>query len=385
MKKHDLAEFVSPGHPDRLADGIAEAIVEEAISPPQRFSMDCRSLAGVEVAVHDATVFIDGRIAKDTGPDFGGPRCVEFERAVDKVYDFAGYGSLWGPDAKDLEIIVRVCEEVLSPEESSIRPFSDDQNVVHGYAIDRPLTNYLPTAHWLAHQIGWNVWQIRSDRPESFGPDFKVFVDITDDGKSVEWRRLILSLQHAAGISMEQQHRTLLPLLAGHLAQLEDLGLSGVASSFRPSHLILNGAGDFIMGGPRGDNGLSGKKLVVDHYGPSVPIGGGAMVGKDPWKVDRCGALRSRQLAKRLVSAGYHEARVTCGWAPGESIPSLRDALVRTAPGQAWQQLSPSQLPRPEWFAIETIVKDLELIGQPWRNLTAGGTFIDPQAPWEHP
>jgi len=385
MKKHDLAEFVSPGHPDRLADSIAEAIVERAIRPPQRFSTTSRSLVGIEVAVHDSTVFIDGRIARDTGPDFGGPRGVEFERAVDTAYDFGGYGAVWGPHPRDLEIIVRVCEEVLMPDENSIRPFSDDQNVVHGYAIHQPPTNHLPVAHWLAHHIGWGVWQIRSERPESFGPDFKVFVDVTGDGKALEWRRLILSLQHAEGISMEEQHRTLLPLLADLLTEAEARGLAGVASSFRSSHLILNGAGDFVTGGPHGDNGLSGKKLVVDHYGPSVPIGGGAMVGKDPWKVDRCGPLRARQLAKRLVSSGHHEARVTLGWAPGESIPSLRDAFVRSNPGQDWQELPPNQLPQPEWFAIETIVHDLELIGHDWRQNTVVGTFIDPKSPWERP
>ena len=227
------------------------------------------------------------------------------------------------------------------------------------------------------------MWQIRSERPESFGPDFKVFVDVTDDGQTLEWRRLILSLQHAEGISMEEQHRTLLPLLGDLLAEFEGRGLAGVASNFRPAHLILNGAGEFVTGGPRGDNGLSGKKLVVDHYGPSVPIGGGAMVGKDPWKVDRCGALRARQLAKRLVSTGHHEARVTLGWAPGESIPSLRDGFVRPAPGQDWQELSPKQLPQPEWFAIETIVRDLELIGHDWRQNTVTGTFIDKKSPWE--
>ena len=107
---------------------------------------------------------------------------------------------------------------------------------------------------------------------------------------------------------------------------MEAGGLEGAASTFTPDKLILNGAGEFAIGGPEGDNGLSGKKLVIDHYGPGVPIGGGALAGKDPHKVDKCGALRARQLAKKLVRGGVDEARVTLGWAPGGDAPFLIEA-----------------------------------------------------------
>jgi S-adenosylmethionine synthetase len=159
--------------------------------------------------------------------------------------------------------------------------------------------------------------------------------------------------------------------------------LKGALSSFSPEHLHLNGAGDFVIGGPRGDNGLSGKKLVVDHYGPSVPIGGGALCGKDVWKVDRCGPLRARQLAKRLVRSGHHEAKVVLGWAPGEDIPSLRDVLVRDQPDTPWREADPVQVPLPRWFAIESIVNDLELTRVNWTELPITGTFTGPLGPWE--
>ena len=92
-----------------------------------------------------------------------------------------------------------------------------------------------------------------------------------------------------------------MPMLEQLLNDLEPGGLKGTASTFTMNKLILNGAGEFTIGGPEGDNRLSGKKLVIDHYGPGVPIGGGALCGKDPHKVDKCGALRARQLAKKLV------------------------------------------------------------------------------------
>ena len=97
------------------------------------------------------------------------------------------------------------------------------------------------------------------------------------------------------------------------------------------TNFVLNGAGEFAIGGPDGDNGLSGKKLVIDHYGPGVPIGGGALAGKDPHKVDKCGALRARQLAKRLVRKGVDEARVILGWAPGGDAPFLIEASTNQA------------------------------------------------------
>ena len=133
----------------------------------------------------------------------------------------------------------------------------------------------------------------------------------------VEWRRLILSVQHIPKLSYERQHRILMPLLEQILKDLEAAGLVGAAASFILDKLILNGAGEFTIGGPEGDNGLSGKKLVIDHYGLGVPIGGGALAGKDPHKVDKCGALRARQLAKKLVRGGLDGARVILGWAPG--------------------------------------------------------------------
>ena len=373
----DTAEYVSAGHPDRLADTIAERLVEfaQTQSHPDFIS---RSLVGVEVAVHDGTVFVDGRMAID-----GGPVPVPFDSIVRSVFADAGHGEIWGPSPESLEIIVRVCEEVLTSEEADIRPFSDDQNVVHGYAVARPETNFLPAAHWLAHRLGRAVQIFRTTNPDRYGPDFKIFTDLEDDGREVHWRRLVISLQHARGIDMETQHRDLIPVVRACLQEAEAGGLVGASESFQPAHLHLNGAGDFVVGGPRGDNGLSGKKLVVDHYGPSVPIGGGALCGKDVWKVDRCGALRARQLARRLVQSGHHQAMVTLGWAPGEDVPGLRDVKVQAGPHAPWQSLSEQELPGKEWFSIHLIVHDLGLRIFPWSTLPATGTFLNPELSWE--
>lgn len=383
MKIHDHAEYVSPGHPDRLADAIANRIVDFAMVPMLAPSVQARSLVGVEVAIHDTTVFIDGRIAKQRSDDeiFNHP--IDFRYIARNAFEHAGYDKTWAPAPRSLKIIVRVCVEELSAEEADIRPYSDDQNIVIGYAVARPETNFVPPAHWLAHHLGQSLWRFRENAADRFGPDFKILVDLTDDGTSVSWRKLVLSIQHARGLEMEDQHRTILPVLTAALEAAEAQGLAGAASSFSPRHLHLNGAGDFVIGGPRGDNGLSGKKLVVDHYGPSVPIGGGALCGKDVWKVDRCGPLRARQLAKRLVRTGHHEAKVVLGWAPGEDIPSLRDVLVRDQTDTPWREADPAQIPSPRWFAIESIVNDLELTRVNWTDLPIAGIFTNENSPWE--
>jgi S-adenosylmethionine synthetase len=371
MNQH--AEYVSPGHPDRLADAIAESIVTAAV----RQKPD--ALVGVEVAVHTDCVFIDGRIADGSQP-------VDINKIVRDVYRAAGYGGSWNPDPGKIRVTTEFCDEVLSAEESDIRPFSDDQNIVIGYACGDKRTNYLPAAHWISGELGRRPFarlRIDADLSVTFGPDFKILssLSVAPGATKVEWQRLILSIQHVPRLAYERQHRILLPILEHILRELEKGGLRGVASSFAPDKLLLNGAGEFATGGPEGDNGLSGKKLVVDHYGPGVSIGGGALCGKDPHKVDKCGALRARQLAKKLVRKGVDEARVSLGWAPGSDAPFLVEAS--TTQGGVSLQIPRQELPADEWFSIKLIVHDLELYERDWMADLLAGYFCQASAPWE--
>lgn len=389
-----FAEYVSPGHPDRLADAVAERLVEFAQSNAAPGTA-CRNLVGVEVAIHDRTVFIDGRIALEgeaVPPPIEPvpPPRVPFDTIVRGVFAEAGYNTHWGPAPDSLEILVRVCEDGLSFQEADIRPFSDDQNIVIGYACDCAATNYLPPAHYLALTLGRRLNEVLRRDPElaaTFGPDFKILCTCrTSQGSSgarFEWERLTFSVQHRRGVGLEEQHRLLTPIVGGLLKTLEAEGLENVARGFEPRrHLVLNGAGNFVIGGPRGDNGLSGKKLVVDHYGPGVPIGGGALCGKDPYKVDRCGALRARQLARNLVrDTKAQEAKVTLSWSPGEDVPGLRLAeLVENGKSRI---VAGSDLPGPGWFSIRSIVDDLNLVRQNWAAVMRAGYFAERSHPWE--
>ena len=250
-------------------------------------------------------------------------------------------------------VTTELCEEVLPAEESDIRPFSDDQNIVIGYACGDERTNYLPVAHWISGELGRRLFaRLRSDADLSatFGPDFKILASLeVEPGETrVEWRRLVLSVQHVPKLPYERQHRILLPLLEQILRDLEDRRTKRSGFDLRLGQTSPQWGRRIRHRRPGGDNGLSGKKLVIDHYGPGVPIGGGALAGKDPHKVDKCGALRARQLAKKLVRGGVDEARVILGWAPGGDAPFLIEAS--TTQGGVSLQVPRQELPPDEWF-----------------------------------
>ena len=223
----------------------------------------------------------------------------------------------------------------------------------------------------------------RSHYAKADAPDFKILasLEVKPGATEVEWRRLILSIQHIPKLSYERQHRIVLPLLEQILRDLEAGGLEGAASTFTSDKLLLNAAGEFAIGGPEGDNGLSGKKLVIDHYGPGVPIGGGALSGKDPHKVDKCGALRARQLAKKLARGGVDEARVVLGWTPGGDVPFLVEAS--TIEGNVNLQVPRGELLPEDWFTIKSIVRDLELHERDWTADLLAGYFCQASAPSE--
>jgi S-adenosylmethionine synthetase len=138
-----------------------------------------------------------------------------------------------------ISVTTELCEEVLPTEESDIRPFSDDQNIVIGYACGDERTNYLPVAHWVSGGLGRRLFAgLRSDADLSatFGPDFKILtsLEVAPGAGWLEWRRLILSVQHIPKLPYERQHRILMPLLEQILKDLEAAGLVGAAASFTP-------------------------------------------------------------------------------------------------------------------------------------------------------
>lgn len=319
------AEYVFPGHPDKLCDAIADALVEEAARREKR------ALCGIEVAVHRASVFITGRIA------CAGAEGIPVKEIVRECYRSAGYGGDWFPAPQKVEVRTNLCLGPLVEGESLFREVSDDQSIVTGYAVDSPGANWLPTEHWLVWRLSQRLQRLRAEAQDlALGPDGKVVL-IFDSEKNA-LAAFSASVQQKVGGSEIDLHRTVREAVAGELRQCAS-SIPGFRPDL-PEHFHVNGAGNFEVGGPEGDNGLSGKKLVVDAYGPRVPIGGGALSGKDFYKADRAGAILARRLARTVVASGIAgECFATLAVFPGEPafrIVSLRDGAGKVLDAARW-------------------------------------------------
>ena len=301
------AEYVLPGHPDKIADQIADALVQEAAR------LDRRALCGVEVAVHRESVFVTGRIACEHAETIDIPAIVRL------VYRNSGYGKQWLPDPDSLQVRTDLCRGLLNDGESEFRAVADDQNIVVGYAVDLPATNYLPLEHWLVGRLARRFEVLTQQAVDlQLGPDGKLLVVLEGNGQTQKLLELSISLQQSDHGSSLVLQRKVDQLVQKELQVVADL--IPTFSAEPPKTVTVNGAGNFVVGGPIGDNGLSGKKLVVDAYGPRVPIGGGALSGKDFFKADRAGAILARRLAKAVVLTGAaREATVHLGFIPGNT------------------------------------------------------------------
>ncbi len=311
------AEYVLPGHPDKLCDAIADALVEEAARREKR------ALCGIEVAMHRASVFITGRIA------CAGAEEIPVERIARECYRSAGYGCEWRPAPEEVEVRTDLCLGPLLDGEARFREVSDDQSIVTGYAFDSPGTNWLPPEQWLVCRLARRLERLRDEAPElSLGPDGKAVLAYDSEKRAVV--AFSASIQQRIGGNEIELNREVGAAVAGELKDCAS-AIAGFNAG-PPDRVHVNGAGNFEVGGPEGDNGLSGKKLVMDAYGPRVPIGGGALSGKDFFKADRAGALLARRVAKAVVMTGVSaECIATLTIFPGD--PQFRIISLRGGNG----------------------------------------------------
>jgi S-adenosylmethionine synthetase len=359
------AEYVFPGHPDKLCDAIADAFVAEAIR------REPRGLVGVEVAVHRNNAVVTGRIACHGAHD------IDVDGLVQGIYRSAGYGKGWHPAPEEIKLDNQLCLGPLEEGEGEFRELSDDQAICIGYAINLPQTNYLPVEHWVARALARRLHRLRTEqRTLALGPDGKVIVFIREEEANWSLEGLSCSLQQRERADDIALHRAVRLTVEEAMSGLAAI-LPGLSPEL-PEALTVNGAGAFEVGGPEGDNGLSGKKLVVDAYGPRVAIGGGAWSGKDFFKADRAGGLHARRVAKLAVRLGLaDEARVTLGWFPGDR--AARVLQIQTEKGElgnsgALTEMVDLSLARSgERFSLPDALTDLAR----W------GHFADCSMPWE--
>ena len=304
QQRIEIAEHVLPGHPDKLCDAVVDTIVD-FISRKDGYAQ-----CGLEAACVFDSLLLTGRIAYRSG--VFKQQQLKIRPLIRQAYAEAGYGLdaagyLWGPEPGKLRISTRLCNGYFEDQESELRHLSDDQAICVGYANALEETGHLPPAEWLARRIARELFRLRLSRGAGhIGPDGKVIVRVRSDGNSWIPLHVSISLNHHEGSDW---------LLLREVAE-ESVALACVGKPL--PDIELNGAGMFVSGGPNGDNGLSGKKLVVDAYGPTIPIGGGAWSGKDFRKVDRLGGLLARELALKAIHRGLgQEALVTLEYTPG--------------------------------------------------------------------
>ena len=325
-----FAEAVLPGHPDKLADQIADAIVDIALAH------DDRAIVQVEVAVHNAMCHVNGRVSTAGGAL--DPAYVE--ATVRAVYARAGFGVPFEgvgdgtdyacPRSADVTVQLTCTIDEADPDEHAMREYTDDQAIHIGCAIGTPETRWLPMEQHLALLLRDRLLALTmEDRTLGAGPDGKLLIALRPVCLGVRgfvrytpaW--VVSSVQHlvcAPTVVLERSVRELFTrVLREEALRMPDL-LEAPAADFV---VRVNEAGPFTDGGPMNDNGQTGRKLVMDFYGPHVAIGGGALSGKDPWRLDRAGAMRTRQIAVAMVETGFvREARVTFVWGPRDERPS---------------------------------------------------------------
>ena len=364
---HLAAEDVLAGHPDRLCDAIAEAIVDAAVAH------DPEALVGVEVGLHRQMAFVTGRIAAGEPSNPLGPRpgrhrerCLRPRRLHRRVGAAAAGRSRPRP---------RAALGRRAPHPPLLRRSGHRRRVrLRRRGDGLPAAAGLPGAPPAPGALGAAPAAPRPPRPGRQSP-------CAATARCARPRVAAHQPGAAArrGLGYRELHQLVLRALEPVLVECGAL-VPHPGRDWETEILRLNGAGDFSCGGPKGDNGLSGKKLVVDHYGPGVPIGGGALCGKDPHKVDRIGALCARQLALRLLHAtGAEEVTTYLGYLPGLEAPDMLAARV----GDEWWDADriAQAIPIPD-LTIQGAFDRLELAGVRWAEALRAGYFGGTSA-WE--
>ncbi len=304
------SESVSEGHPDKVADQVSDAILD-AILAQDKFSR-----VAAETLCNTGLVVLAGEITTNANVDYIGVARETLKRIgydnTDYGIDYKGCAVLVAYDKQSPDISQGVTEG----QGLNLDQGAGDQGLMFGYACDET-PELMPLPIYLAHRLVERQSELRRDgRLRWLRPDAKSQVTIKYvDGKPAEIDTVVLSTQH----SPEMQHK-----------DIEEAVIEQIIMPVLPKHMIaknirylVNPTGRFVIGGPQGDCGLTGRKIIVDTYGGAAPHGGGAFSGKDPSKVDRSAAYAARYVAKNVVAAGLaSRCQVQVSYAIGVAKPT---------------------------------------------------------------
>ncbi len=377
MRKLFTSESVTEGHPDKICDQISDAILDELLS------QDPNSRVACETSITTGLVLVMGEITTEGYVDVQG--------IVRKTIDEIGYNrAKMGFDAETCGIITALHEQ--SPDiamgvDNSLETKlsggeaehgAGDQGMMFGYACDET-DALMPMPIYLAHRLAIRLTEVRKNGTLDYlRPDGKTQVTVEyEDDVPVRVDTVVISTQHREDISMEDLAEDMKKLVISEVIPAELMDEN--------TKIFVNPTGRFVVGGPKGDSGLTGRKIIVDTYGGYARHGGGAFSGKDPTKVDRSACYAARYVAKNIVKAGLaKKCEIQLAYAIGVAKPvsvSVDVFGTNTVPVEVIEKLIDKHFDlRPG-----AIIKNLGLRQPIYKKTAAYGHFgrEDVEFPWE--
>ncbi|MCH3923369.1 MAG: methionine adenosyltransferase [Bacteroidales bacterium] len=316
MSRFITSESVSEGHPDKMADQISDAILDEFLRRDKNSKVACETLTTTGL------VFLSGEISSEA--------FVDVQSKARQVIREIGYTKEEYKFAADSCAVISTIHEQ-SPDinqgvvrDKPLEQGAGDQGMMFGYA-NKDTEDFMPLPIVLAHQLVHELAQIRKEKKQMkyLRPDSKsqVTIEYDDNNKPVAVNTIVVSTQHDEDVDVKQIEQDIRKILIPRVIALQKCDKT--KDLFKADYkLFVNPTGKFVIGGPNGDTGLTGRKIIVDTYGGRGSHGGGAFSGKDSSKVDRSAAYAVRHVAKNMVAAGVcDEVSVQVAYAIGVAQP----------------------------------------------------------------
>lgn len=379
MRKLFTSESVTEGHPDKIADQISDAVLDAILAQDPKGRVACETIVTTG-QVHifgeiSTQCYVDiAHIARETINNIG------YNRAK---FGFDGNtcGVLISIDEQSPDIAMGVDKALEAKEGQAAEEETGagDQGMMFGYATNET-ESYMPMPAYLANNLALQLTKVRKEGVLPYlRPDGKTQVTVEyDDGKPVRVDTIVISSQHAPEVSNEQIRKDIIEKVIAPIVPAEMLDAE--------TKYYINPTGRFVIGGPQGDAGLTGRKIIVDTYGGMARHGGGAFSGKDPSKVDRSAAYAARHVAKNIVAAGLADkCEIQLAYAIGVAHPV--SVLVETFGTGKISEDKIAELVRKNFSLSPTgIIRELDLLRPIYKQTAAYGHFgrTDVDLPWEH-